>query len=38
MIEFMRVARIIPLDGRPHQDDIEPTYHGDPQVEGDTWS
>jgi hypothetical protein len=36
--EFMRVARIIPLDGRPHQDDIEPTYYGDPvgKWEGDT--
>jgi hypothetical protein len=28
--EFMRITRIIPLDGRPHQDDIEPTYYGDP--------
>src|SRR5262245_60715444 len=23
--EFMRVTRVIPLDGRPHQTDIEPT-------------
>jgi hypothetical protein len=36
--EFMRVTRIIPLDGRPHQADIEPTYYGDPvgKWEGDT--
>jgi hypothetical protein len=27
--EFMRMTRIIPLDGRPHRDDIEPTYFGD---------
>ena len=27
--EFMRVTRIVPLDGRPHQTDIEPTYYGD---------
>ena len=34
----MRVTRIIPLDGRPHQADIEPTYYGDPvgKWEGDT--
>jgi len=38
MTEFMRVTRIIPLDGRPHQADIEPTYYGDPvgKWEGDT--
>jgi hypothetical protein len=36
--EFMRVTRIIPLDGRPHQADIEPTYYGDPvgKWEGET--
>jgi hypothetical protein len=36
--EFMRVARIVPLDGRPHQTDIEPTYYGDAvgRWEGDT--
>src|ERR1700686_4744605 len=28
--EFMRVTRMIPLDGRPHQRDIEPTFYGDP--------
>jgi hypothetical protein len=27
--EFMRMTRIIPLDGRPHHEDIEPTYFGD---------
>ena len=27
--EFMRMTRLIPLDGRPHRD-VEPTYHGDP--------
>ena len=36
--EFMRVTRVIPLDGRPHQADIEPTYFGDSvgRWEGDT--
>src|SRR5499426_1730203 len=36
--EFMRVTRIIPLDGRSHQADIEPTFYGDPvgKWEGDT--
>jgi hypothetical protein len=36
--EFMRVSRVIPLDGRPHQTDIEPTYYGDSvgRWEGDT--
>jgi hypothetical protein len=36
--EFMRVTRVIPLDGRPHQADIEPTFYGDPvgKWEGDT--
>jgi hypothetical protein len=28
--EFQRTTRIIPLDGRPHQTGIEPTYLGDP--------
>jgi hypothetical protein len=38
MTEFMRVTRIIPLDGRPHQTDIEPTFYGDPvgKWDGDT--
>lgn len=36
--EFMRVTRLIPLDGRPHQKDIEPTFYGEPigHWEGDT--
>ena len=36
--EFMRVTRLIPLDGRPHLKDIEPTFYGDPvgHWEGDT--
>src|SRR4051812_19152238 len=36
--EFMRVTRIIPLDGRPHAKDIEPTFYGEPigHWEGDT--
>jgi hypothetical protein len=36
--EFMRVTRLIPLDGRPHAKDIEPTFYGDPvgHWEGDT--
>ena len=36
--EFMRVTRIIPLDGRPHQTDIEPTFYGDSvgRWDGDT--
>jgi hypothetical protein len=36
--EFMRVTRLIPLDGRPHQTDIEPTFYGEPvgHWEGDT--
>jgi hypothetical protein len=36
--EFMRVTRLIPLDGRPHPQDIEPTFYGDPvgRWEGDT--
>src|SRR5882672_1952375 len=27
--ELQRAARIIPTDGRPHRDGIEPTYYGD---------
>lgn len=27
--EFMRMTRLIPLDGRPHHQGIEPTYFGD---------
>jgi hypothetical protein len=36
--EFQRMSRIIPLDGRPHQTGIEPTYNGDPvgHWDGDT--
>ena len=36
--EFMRITRIVPLDGRPHQTDIEPTFYGDPvgKWDGDT--
>jgi hypothetical protein len=36
--EFMNVTRIVPLDGRPHRTDIEPTFYGDPvgRWEGDT--
>jgi hypothetical protein len=36
--EFMRITRIVPLDGRAHQTDIEPTFYGDPvgKWEGDT--
>jgi hypothetical protein len=36
--EFQRITRLIPLDGRPHRTDIEPTYYGDPvgHWEGDT--
>jgi hypothetical protein len=36
--EFQRITRLIPLDGRPHQKGIEPTYYGDPvgHWEGDT--
>ncbi len=36
--EFQRMTRIIPLDGRPHQAGIEPTYYGDSvgHWEGDT--
>jgi len=36
--EFQRMTRIIPLDGRPHRKDLEPSYYGDPvgHWEGDT--
>src|SRR5665213_1192843 len=36
--EFQRMTRIVPLDGRPHQQGIEPTWHGDPtgHWDGDT--
>ena len=36
--EFQRMSRIIPLDGRPHRADFDPTYYGDPvgHWEGDT--
>jgi len=36
--EFMNVTRIVPLDGRPHKTDIEPTFYGEPvgRWEGDT--
>jgi hypothetical protein len=27
--EFQRMTRIIPLDGRPHREGLEPTYYGD---------
>ena len=36
--EFQRMTRIVPLDGRPHHTDLEPTFFGDPvgHWEGDT--
>ena len=36
--EFQRMTRVIPLDGRPHRQGLEPTYYGDPvgHWEGDT--
>lgn len=36
--EFERATRLIPLDGRPHKEGIEPTYYGDSvgYWEGDT--
>ncbi len=36
--EFQGMKRIIPLDGRPHRKDIEPSYYGDSvgHWEGDT--
>jgi len=36
--EFQRMTRIIPLDGRPHRQGLEPMFYGDPvgRWEGDT--
>jgi hypothetical protein len=36
--EYERATRLIPLDGRAHRDDIEPTFYGDSVAhwEGDT--
>jgi hypothetical protein len=36
--EFQRMTRVIPLDGRKHREDMEPTFYGDPvgHWEGDT--
>ena len=36
--EFQRMSRVIPLDGRKHREDLEPTFYGDPvgHWEGDT--
>ena len=36
--EFQRMTRIIPLDGRPHRQGLEPMFYGDPvgKWEGDT--
>ncbi len=36
--EFQRMTRIIPLDGRPHREGLEPMFYGDPvgHWEGDT--
>ena len=36
--EFQRMTRVIPLDGRPFREDIEPTFYGDSvgHWEGDT--
>src|SRR5882672_10397369 len=36
--EFQRMTRIIPLDGRPHRQGLEPMFYGDPvgHWEGDT--
>jgi hypothetical protein len=36
--EFQRMSRVIPLDGRAHRADIEPSFYGDPvgHWEGDT--
>jgi hypothetical protein len=28
--EFQRMTRIVPLDGRPHREGLEPSYYGDP--------
>ncbi|MBV8731350.1 MAG: hypothetical protein JO336_16200 [Acidobacteriia bacterium] len=36
--EFQRMTRVIPLDGRPHREGLEPMFYGDPvgHWEGDT--
>jgi hypothetical protein len=36
--EFERITRLVPLDGRPHRKDIEPTFYGESvgHWEGDT--
>ena len=36
--EFQRMSRVIPLDGRPHRDGLDPSYYGDHvgHWEGDT--
>jgi hypothetical protein len=36
--EFQRMSRVVPLDGRPHRQGLEPMYYGDPvgHWEGDT--
>ena len=36
--EFQRMTRVIPLDGRKHRADLEPSFYGDPvgHWEGDT--
>jgi hypothetical protein len=36
--EYDRMTRLVPLDGRPHRTDIEPTYYGEPvgRWDGDT--
>ncbi len=36
--EFQRMTRIIPMDGRPHREGLEPMFYGDPvgHWEGDT--
>lgn len=36
--EFQRMTRIVPLDGRPHREGLEPMFYGDPvgHWEGDT--
>ena len=28
--EFQRMSRVIPLDGRPHREGLEPMFNGDP--------
>jgi len=36
--EFQRMSRVIPLDGRPHRQGLEPSFYGDPvgHWDGDT--